>query len=103
MKTLSVSEAKMKLNAPVDAVRRTDEEVVVTKNGVPVAVLVSPHEFESWRETHEIRLDSEFLAEIRKGLEDLDGGCASLYTLDELLGNSAVDTSLGPPNASRAA
>lgn len=51
MKTLSLSEAKMRLSALVDDLNATDEEVIVTKNGVPAAVLVSPDEFESWRET----------------------------------------------------
>jgi antitoxin YefM len=51
MKTLSLSEAKMKLSALVEDVSATDEEVVITKNGVPTAILVSPDEFESWRES----------------------------------------------------
>jgi len=39
MKALSVSEAKMKLSGLIDAVNATDEEVVITKNGRPAAVL----------------------------------------------------------------
>jgi prevent-host-death family protein len=84
LKTLSLSEAKMKLSALVEEVRGTDQEVVITKNGVPVAVLVSPDEFESWRETLAIRLDPEFMSEIREGLAALDEGQSSLYTLQEL-------------------
>jgi sulfur carrier protein ThiS len=37
VKTLSLSEAKMKLSALIDEVSGTDEEVVITKNGVPAA------------------------------------------------------------------
>ncbi|MEA3275251.1 MAG: type II toxin-antitoxin system Phd/YefM family antitoxin [Pseudomonadota bacterium] len=84
MKTLSLSEAKMKLSALVDGVSTTDEEVVITKNGVPAAVLVSPDEFESWRETMAIRFDKESMDEIREGLAALKEGRASLYTLEEL-------------------
>jgi antitoxin YefM len=84
MKTLSLSEVKMKLSALVDEVRATDEEVVITKNGVPAAVLVSPDELESLRETVAIRLDEEGMEEIRAGLSALDEGRASLYTLAEL-------------------
>lgn len=62
MKTLSLSEAKMKLSALVDDVSATDEEVVITKNGSPAAVLVSPDEFESWRETIAIRFDKDCLS-----------------------------------------
>ena len=84
MKTLSVSEAKMKLSALIEAVKTTDEEVIITKNGRPVAVLVSPDEYESWRETMIIRSDGDFMAEINKGLSAIKGNKASIYTLAEL-------------------
>ncbi len=47
MKILSLSEAKMKLSALVEALQTNDEEVMITKNGKPAAVLVSPDEFAS--------------------------------------------------------
>ena len=47
MKTLPLSEVKMKLSSLVDQVEATDEEVVVTRNGRPAAILVSPEEFEA--------------------------------------------------------
>jgi prevent-host-death family protein len=84
VKTLSLSEAKMKLSALIEGLRETDEEVVITKNGVPAAVLVSPDEFESWRETVALRLDADFLDEVRRGLDALKGRRVRLYTLDEL-------------------
>ncbi len=84
MKTLSLSEAKMKLSSLVDSVYKTDEEVIITKNGSPAAVLISPDEFEGWKETVAIRSDSVFMDEIRKGVEDLKKGKAKLYTLEEL-------------------
>ncbi len=42
MKTLSPSEAKRKLSSLVDSVYKTDDEVVITKNGAPAAVQISP-------------------------------------------------------------
>ncbi len=86
MKTLSLSEAKMKLSGLVEAVKSTDEEVVITKNGSPAAVLISPDEFDSWKETIAIRSDASLLAEIRKGLKELNQKRSRLYTLDELFG-----------------
>jgi len=86
--TISVSEAKMKLSALVDSVKETDEEIVITKNGRPVAVLVSPDEFESWQETLKVRCDANLMDEIKKGLEALKKDRVSLYTLDELLPES---------------
>jgi antitoxin YefM len=84
MKTLSLSEAKMKLSALIDSLGVTDEEVLITKNGRPAAVLVSPDEFESWRETLIVRSDNELMAEIKTGLNAIKNKKASLYTLDEL-------------------
>lgn len=84
MKTLPLSEAKTKLSALVDSVERTDEEVVITRNGRPAAVLVSPDEFESWKETFAVRGDADLVAELRKGVRALKSRKARLYTLAEL-------------------
>ncbi len=84
MKTLSISEAKMKLSGLVEVVRATDEEIVITKNGSPAAVLVSPDEYESLKETSAVRSDVRLMSEIRKGLKELRSKKARLYTLDEL-------------------
>jgi antitoxin YefM len=81
MKTLSLSEAKMKLSELVDAVYSRDEEVVITKNGRPAAVLVSPEEFESWKETIEIASSPDLMAEIKRGLEGLKKK-SRLYSLE---------------------
>jgi len=85
MKTLSLSEAKMKLSSLVKAVKTTDEEIVITRNGSPAAVLISPDEFESLKETVTIRSDVSLMKEIKKGLNALKSKKARLYTLDELL------------------
>jgi len=84
MKTLSLSEVKMKLSELVDRVRSTDEEVVITKNGRPAAVLVSAEEFESWKETIEILSSNDLMDEIRRGLAALRKR-SKIYTLEELL------------------
>ena len=86
MKTLSLSEAKMKLSALVETLQVTNEEVVITKNGQPAAVLVSPEEFEGWQETIAVKNDTELTAEIKIGLASLKKRKAKLYTLDELFG-----------------
>jgi prevent-host-death family protein len=86
MKTLSLSEVKMKLSGLVEAVRNTDEEIIITKNGSPAAVLISPDEYESWKETIGVRSDASLMAEIQKGLKELREKRARLYTLEELLG-----------------
>ncbi len=84
MKTVPLSEAKAKLSSLLDSVEGHDEEVVITRNGRAVAVVVSPSDFESWKETAAVRADADLVAEIRSGLAALKRGKAKLYTLDEL-------------------
>jgi antitoxin YefM len=84
MKTLPLSEVKTRLSELVDKVTSTDEEITITKNGRPAAVLVSSDEFESWKETLAIQSDPELMTEIRKGLRSLKSKKTKRYTLDEL-------------------
>lgn len=86
METLSLSEAKIKLSSLVDRVSNLDDEIVITKNGRPAAVLISPDEYEGWKETILINSDPDFVREIKKGLKTLKDKKAKLYTLDELFG-----------------
>jgi prevent-host-death family protein len=83
METLSLSEAKMKLSELVEKVQSTDVEVIITKNGRPAAVLVSPDEFEGWRETIAIKSDGDLMREIKKGIAALKKR-PRIYTLEEL-------------------
>jgi len=85
MKILPLSEVKMKLSALVDSVQATSQEIVITKNGKPVAVLVSPEEYEGWRETILVKTDTELMDEIKKGLNALKNKKTGLYSLEELI------------------
>ena len=51
MQTVPISAVKSKLNEFVDAVSVTHEQVTITKNGSPAAVLVGSDEWESLQET----------------------------------------------------
>ena len=84
MKTLPLSEAKAKLSRLVDDVTTRDEEVVITRNGVPAAVLVSADEYESWQETLAVRADAALMKDIADGLRALKEKRSRLYTLEEL-------------------
>ena len=85
MKTLPLSEAKARLSGLLDDVERRDEEVVITRNGRPAAVLVSNDEYESWKETFSVRSDRRLMREIRAGLAALRRRKGKLYTLERLL------------------
>jgi prevent-host-death family protein len=84
MKTLPLAHVKANLSRLVDRVVETDEEIAITRNGRPAAVLVSPDEYQGWKETQAIRLDRELVDEIRRGLRMLKRG-GKIYTLEELL------------------
>jgi len=84
VKTLSLSEAKAKLSGLVADVESRDEEVVITRNGRPAAVLVSSDEYESWKETLTILADRELMREIKAGLSALRRRKSRIYTLEEL-------------------
>ena len=84
MKILPFVEARAKLSLLVDRVAAMDEEFLITRNGRPAAVLVSPDEYERWQETRAIRSDRELMREIRRGLRGLRKK-GKIYTLEELL------------------
>ena len=51
MQTLPISKVKDKLNEYVDSVANTHDQVTITKNGSPAAVLIGADEWESIQET----------------------------------------------------
>ena len=51
METLPISKVKNKLNEYVDSVGATHDQVIITKNGSPAAVLIGVEEWESLQET----------------------------------------------------
>ncbi len=83
MKILPLSEVKTKLSELIDVVERRDEEITVTRNGKPVAIIVSKDEYDGWQETLEIMKDPEFMKEIRAGIRALKR-TKKRYTIDEL-------------------
>lgn len=85
MKVLPLSRVKTKLSELVDVIDRRDESVTITRNGTPVAIIVSAHEYEGWHETSEILRDAELLAEVRQGTRRLVR-TRKRYTVDALVG-----------------
>lgn len=82
--TVPFTEAKAHLSELVDRVRTEHERVVLTRNGRPAAVLISPDDLESLEETLEILSDPDLLTQVRQGLEELDRG--ESVTTDEVSG-----------------
>ena len=64
---LPLSDVKSRLSELVDRVEREDDRIVLTRNGRPAAVLVSPADLESLEETLAVLSNPELMAQIRAG------------------------------------
>jgi len=64
-KTLPISEVKARLPELVAGVMEREEEVVVTRNGKPAAVLVNVDEYERLKETLDVLSDPDLMQQIR--------------------------------------
>jgi antitoxin YefM len=87
MEALPLADVKNRLSEVVDRVTRQHDRVTITRNGRPVAVLVSPDDLEALEETLSILSDRRELRALGRGLADLDAGrTVSLKNLKADLG-----------------
>jgi antitoxin YefM len=63
-KTLSLSEVKTRLPELVAGVQEREEEVVVTKNGRPAAILINVDEYARLKETLDVLSDPILMKQI---------------------------------------
>ena len=88
MTAVPLSQAKTHLAKLLAEVEELGEEVVVTRSGRPVAVLLSLTEYEGLLETLEILSDRDFSKQIELGLKEAASG--------ELLSHGEVWDGLDP-------
>jgi prevent-host-death family protein len=81
-KTLPLSEVKAKLSEVVDEIVTTQERVTVTRNGRPVAVVISTDDLEAIEETLAILSDPAATREIQQGRAAIASG--DVVTKDEI-------------------
>ena len=65
-KILPISEVKARLPELVTGVAEREEEIVVTRNGKPAAVLVSFAEFEQLKETLDVLSDPALMRQVQE-------------------------------------
>ena len=65
-KTLPISEVKARLPELVTGVAEREEEIVVTRNGRPAAMLVNYEEYRRQRDTLDILSDPDMINQIRQ-------------------------------------
>jgi antitoxin YefM len=85
VKTLPLSAAKNHLSRIVEDVTERDERVMITRNGHPAAVVISPDEFESWQATIDILSDPDLMAQLQRSRKAMRR--AKTYTIEELFGD----------------
>jgi prevent-host-death family protein len=94
-KTLPISEVKARLPELVTGIAEREEEVVVTRNGKPAAVLINYAEYERVKETIDILSDSDLMRQIRKSQAFYETGQKG-HLFDEVF-----DEPLVPPKKRR--
>jgi antitoxin YefM len=80
--TLPLAHVKSKFSEMVDRVEHTHDRITVTRNGRPVAVLISPDDLESLEDTLELLSDPEAMAQLHESRAAYDAG--DFVTGDEL-------------------
>lgn len=84
-RTLPLSEVKAKLSEVVDEIATTQERVTITRNGRPVAVLLSTDDLEAIEETLAILSDPAAMRQIEQGRAAIaDGDVANREEIEAL-------------------
>jgi prevent-host-death family protein len=86
-KTLPISEVKARLPELVASVQEREEEIVVTRNGRPVAVLLNVDEYERLKATLEVLSDPELMRQIRASQKFYAAGRKGL-SFEDVFGES---------------
>lgn len=80
--TLPLAQVKSKFSEMVDRVEHTHDRIVVTRNGRPAAVMISPDELASLEDTLELLSDPDAVRELAEARRSAETG--DYITGDEL-------------------
>jgi prevent-host-death family protein len=72
--TLPFSEVKARLSALADRVETQHDRILVTRNGRPSFVLVSPDDLASLEESLDVLRDDELMASLRRSRQEASAG-----------------------------
>jgi antitoxin YefM len=73
-RTVPFSQARSELTRLLDEVENQHEHLVVTRNGLPVVVMMSVAEYEALQETLDVLGDEAALDDLRQSEEDVLAG-----------------------------
>lgn len=72
--TLPLADVKARFSELADRVEKEHDRIVVTRNGRPAVVLVSPDDLESLEETLSILSNHELTRKLRAGIREIAAG-----------------------------
>lgn len=82
--TLSITEARKSFLNIVREIARTYARYILTKNGKPIAALISIEELDGWLETLEISGDPEWTKALEEAREDVRRD--KLFSFEKVVG-----------------
>ena len=74
MDTLPLAEIKARLSAIVDKIERHHDRILLTRNGRPAAILMSPEDLAALEDTLELLSDPEALRDIELARREIREG-----------------------------
>ena len=72
--TLPLAQVKSKFSEMVDRVEHTHDRIIVTRNGRPAAVMISPDDLASLEDTLELLSDPDAMQELAEARRAADDG-----------------------------
>ena len=83
-RTISLKEARAKFSTLVEKADRLSDRFIVTKNGLPKAVVMSADAFDSWVETLELLSNPKAVKALERGLKQAKTG--KLRSFEQVFG-----------------
>ena len=99
-KIMPISEVKARLPELVNGVAEREEEIVVTRNGKPAAMLVSYAEYERLKEALDVLSDPDLMRQIRESEAYFASGGKGL-SFEEVFGEPLHPAKRGKKKRSR--
>ncbi|MGH3975682.1 MAG: type II toxin-antitoxin system Phd/YefM family antitoxin [Pseudonocardiaceae bacterium] len=88
MRILPLAEVKARLSALVSEVELQHDQITITRNGAPAAMVVSVAEWESLQETLAVLSDPQASADLREA--ELSRAAGEVHSTDEVLTDFAA-------------
>jgi len=73
-KTISATEARKQFFKLIELAGKPGSSVTITLEGRSPVIIMSQEEYDGWLETLEIMSDPELMADIRKGMKEVEEG-----------------------------